>query len=451
MTVSISNAQGYVLSAEPKKASVAEIHGYVLHTPPAPAAFRQIAGYAIATLPSPLLTRQIAGYALINDGNPIVGKNGRDAIFDAILAQSKTVRPKTHFTLGQPEAFDYVGPASSYNARIKLTANVVAKLRGEMWFYYNRTSIAHIVRDPNAIRVIGVATTHDLIPVINAATGYVITTDDIVNEPIPADSDWFEITAAATSHMFLPGSKGIVGQKPIVADPFLLFDTVTMTDLTGRNPTLALTNATVDNTYLIDGEPTVKILNGGTLALTLNEAFDSSIPEWTLEWSSRLNAASAAYNNLVLVSNASLSMFVQRQADSGYGTRIQQGYRTTSAGDVNNFPFGSAAKNGVLTRYAAVKNKDGTITMYVDGKPTNMANGTGTTYNVKSFYAGVNLGMMTRIALGVLAQNIGSFRLTKKALYQAEYIPRPLKPVVVVPTFDSIVPVGKLDGFQPQG
>jgi hypothetical protein len=307
-----------------------------------------------------------------------------------------------------------------------------------------------MVKVPASVRVIGVATTHDLIPAINTATGSIITTDDIVNEPIPADTDWCEVTAAATSHMFLAGTKAVVGQKPLVADPWLLFDTGTMTDLAGRNPTLTLTNAAVDNTYLIDGEPTVKINQGGTLALAFNELFDSTVLEWTLEWSSRLNAASTAYNNLVVMQDAVNTVFIQRQADSGYGTRIQQGYRTTSAGDVNNFPFGSAAKNGVLTRYAAVK-KNGVITMYVDGVPTNMANGTGTNYNVKAFNAGAGSTTVNRLTLGILAQNIGSIRLTKKALYEAEYIPRPLKPVVTDPTFDSIIPVGKLDGFQPQG
>lgn len=450
MTVSIAGAQGYVLYQEPKQAAVAEVHGYTLSKAPLNVAVRQIAGYAVVALPSPIQTRQIAGYAIVSDGGPITGKTGRDAIFDAIIFQSKITRPKSHFILGQPEAAELTVEGLTYNTRIKLAATLASKLRGEMYFYYNRSHIRSMVKVPANVRVIGATTTHDLIASINTATGSIITTDDIVNEPIPADTDWCEVTAAATSHMFVAGTKSIVGQKPVVTDPFLLFDTVSMTDLTGRNPTLTLTNAAVDNTYLIDGEPTVKIENGGALALTLNEAFDTSVPEWTLEWSSRLNASSVAYNNLMVMSAGSVTAFVQRQADSGFGGRIQQGYTTANAGSVNNFPFGSAAKNGVLTRYAAVKNIDGTITMFVDGKPTMLANGTGTTYSVKSFYAGANLGLMTRIALGALAQNIGSFRLTKKALYKAEYIPRPLKQVAVDPTFDSFIPVGKLDGFQPQ-
>ena len=449
MTVSISNAQGYVLAKEPQMASIAEVHGYVLAKAPSPIAVRQLVGYSAVTLPSPILARQIAGYALINDGNPIVGKNGRDAIFDAIMVQSKTVRPKTHFTLGQPEAFSYNGPALSYNARIKLTANLAAKLKGEMWFHYNRTSIAHMLRDPTVVRVIGVANTHALIPLINAATGYVITTDDIVDEPIPAGSDWFEVTAAATSHMFVPGSKGVVGQKPLNIDPWLLYDAATMTELKGRNVTPVITGAvTIDSSYLIDGEPTVNIPTGGLIELNLaNDIFDSGIAEWTLEWSSRLNASTTGYANLMYLATQTQTGFVQRTSDSGFGLRIQQGANALTAGAVNNFPFGSAQKNGVLTRYAAVK-KDGVIRMFVDGKPTLMANGTGFTYSVASFVAGTGLPI-TRLGFGTLAQNMGAVRLTKKALYQAEYTPVPLKPPSL-PTLGSLIPVGELDGFQPQ-
>lgn len=378
---------------------------------------------------------------------PPFGSPGQAAIIAALNKEQGTTLLARQVTFGTPG----VSPGDAlFNTALTLTSVVGQGYKGTFTVRYNRADASLSTVLNNLVlpggQTITVGNTHALIPLINTATGLTLVTDDIVNEAIPAGSKSVTLKAASTSYFFLPDSTFKVFAGAVTGDPWMLFDVNTLTDKMGTGATGVLTSAAPDPTYLIDGEPSLKITGTGSLKITLATLFDSTIPEWTLEWSSRLNTSTTAYATLIVLRNATAFTFAQRTADSGFGLRIQQGITFAAAGDAYNFPFGSAAKNGVLTRYAAVK-KNGVITMYVDGKATNLANGTGASYTVKGLPAGAGLVNNNEITLGLLAQNIGHIRLSKFARYSIDYTPAPFKQ----PSFAFIAPVTDALGFDPEG
>lgn len=378
---------------------------------------------------------------------PPFGSPGQAAILTAINKEqsiSLLARQVTFGALTPTPVNDTL-----FNTYITLTSVVGQGYKGTFTVRYNRVDAALSTVLNNLVlpggQTIAVANTHALIPLINTTTGLSLVTDDIVNEAIPTGSKSVSLKAATTSYFFLPGSTFKVFAGAVSGDPWMLFDVNTLTDKMGTGATGTLSTAAADPTYLIDGEPSLKITGTGFLAINFGQLFDSTIPEWTLEWSSRLNASTTAYANLLTLRSASATTFQQRTSDSGFGLRIQQGYTFVTANDAYNLPFGSAAKNGVLTRYAAVK-KNGVVTMFVDGKATNMAIGTGASYSVKAMPAGPGVAANTTLVIGLLAQNIGHVRLSKFARYGIDYTPAPFKD----PSFASVAPVTNALGFDPE-
>lgn len=380
---------------------------------------------------------------------PPFGSPGQAAMLTAINKEQGITLLARQVTFGvpTPTVNDIL-----YNTSMTLTSVVGQGYKGTYTLRYNRADAA-LATALNNLVVPGdpsfaVADTHALIPVINAATGLTLVTDDIVNETIPQGSNSVILKAAATSYFFLPDTTFKVYSGEIGGDAWLLFDVNSLTDLQGTGATGTLTSAASDNTYLIDGEPSLKITGTGNLTINLATLFDSTIPEWTMEWSSRLNTTTTGYANLMQLRSATALTYAQRTSDSGFGLRIQQGITFAAQADAYNFPFGSAAKNGVLTRYAAVK-KNGIITMYVDGVATNLAQGTGASYTVPGFPAGVGVANNDRIVIGLLAQNISHIRVSKFARYSINYTPKPFKQLV--PSFADIAPVTDALGFDPVG
>jgi hypothetical protein len=377
---------------------------------------------------------------------PPFGTPGPAAILTAINKEQGITLTSAQVTVGAPVA---TTGDTLFNTSVTLTSIPNKGFKGTFTARYNRVS-GSLSAVLNNLTIPGdgaftVGTTHDLIPLINTATGLTLVTGDIVNEAIPVGTNSVDLKAASTSYFFLPGSTFKVYAGEIAGEPWMLFDVNSLTDVKTTGSTGTLASAAQDNTYLIDGEPTLKITGTGSLTINLGQLFDSSIPEWTLEWSSRLNTTTTGYANLLRLGSATAYQLVQRTSDSGFGLRIQQGIDFSTQAGAWNFPFGSVAKNGVLTRYAAQK-KNGLITMFVDGKATNMANGTGSTYNSKSFSAGAGVAACDRITLGLLAQNISHVRLSKFARYPIDYTPKPFKSA---PTLAQAAPNTDLSGFDP--
>jgi hypothetical protein len=215
MPVNIANIQGYALTRLASPVNIANIQGYVLANPPAPVQLRDIRGYVMVTAPAPVQLRTINGYAMVPFQDLPKGKTAAVALMDMILVRLKSARPASHFNLGAVE----LGTETDYNAKVKLTPNAVALLSGEMYFHYNRI---YLSRMPSLSSIVigSAANTHALIPAINTLTGMQLTTNDIVNEDIPAGYVEVTLTAAATSYLFIPGTQCQVGNTPSLAAQF---------------------------------------------------------------------------------------------------------------------------------------------------------------------------------------------------------------------------------------
>lgn len=206
MTVNIANLQGYALGHPTAQVNVASLQAYALATPPAPVRLRDIRGYSMVSLPLNLQLRSIGGYIMTPFLALPLGQTAATALMAMILKLSKTVRPASHFNLGQPETGDVEG----YSTKVKLTPAASALLSGEMYFHYNRVHMNRLP-DLSSIVIGSAANTHALIPQINTLTGMQLTTSDIVNDVIPAGYTEVTLTAASTSYLFTPGTQCQIG------------------------------------------------------------------------------------------------------------------------------------------------------------------------------------------------------------------------------------------------
>lgn len=379
---------------------------------------------------------------------PPFGSPGQAAILAAINKEQGSSILARQVTIGGPVAA--AAGDTLFNTSVLLTSVANQGFSGNFTFRYNRADASAAGALNNLVvpgtAFFAVTDTHALIPLINTATGLTLVTADIVKEDIPAGTNSFNVKAASTSYFFLPGSTFKVYSGEVAGDPWMLFDVNTLTDRMGTGATGVLTSAAADPTYLIDGEPSLKITGTGNLTINLSQLFDSTIPEWTLEWSSRLNVATTGYALLMRLMNASTYTFAQRTSDAGFGSRIQQGTTFAATADAWNLPLSNASRNGVLTRYAAQK-RNGRITMYVDGVATKLANGTTSSYTADNFPAGAGIVNNDRLIIGLLAQNISHIRLSKFARYPMNYTPRPFK----APSFAFVAPITDAAGFDPEG
>lgn len=195
--------------------NISSIQGYALANPPSAVQLRDIRGYAMVQLPAVVQLRSIAGYAMVPFNALPKGQTPAVALMTMILTQARTTRPATHFNLGAVE----VGTETGYDTKVKVTPTASALLSGEMYFHYNRVSMNRMP-DLSSIAIGSAANTHALITQINALTGMVLTTSDLVNEDIPAGTPEFTLKAASTSYLFTPGTQIQVGNTSILSDQF---------------------------------------------------------------------------------------------------------------------------------------------------------------------------------------------------------------------------------------
>lgn len=218
MPAKISNIQGYALTRTPMGAKVANVQGYGLIKPPNPINLRRLAGYAMTQPANSINLRTLNGYAMVPFAKLPTGANGASSLMTLILQKSKSVRPASQFSLGPVE----VSTEPGYDSKALLTAQPSSLLSGSMYWYYNRAPMSKLSSAGNiaGITIGAAANTHALISAINAATGMVLTTADIVNTAIAAGAVEVTITAADTSYIFAPGSTVNIGFTPTLASVF---------------------------------------------------------------------------------------------------------------------------------------------------------------------------------------------------------------------------------------
>lgn len=353
------------------------------------------------------------------------GASGINALKQLITNRSNPARPDTHFDIGVPVALT---GDSTYNSRVLVKPTILAKLSGQMYFRFNRVPLNKMLDvSGSKVTIDGITKVSGLLAKLSAASNLSITMDDLVEADIPAGSVATTLTAASTSRFFIPGTTLGIGQSNTDGPAWFLLNADTLTDRMGSTPTVTPGSSTVDSTFKIDNRSSRVVPVNSAVVIALPTPFDMTLPEWTIEWSQRYNNGLANYANLFILStNGAEPGFTQRQSNSGFGNRIQQGVITSTVASLYGLPFNTVGKNGQLVRYAAVKFNN-VITLFIDGVPTLLANGTGGTYDQRGIPTTSSSPPSTTNRLTIGGQgvgfNMGSVRISKFARYFTQYTP----------------------------
>lgn len=218
--ISLRNITGYALAPE-----LPPVKGMSL---------RKVSGYAMSKTPAQLNVRGTYVYGFYTPAKVILrNKTNKLLLLDLINMETIEAFTLSRITMG-PAVVNSV--PFEKNTSIELTALPLSGFRDKVTLKYNRYPFDQYFPDATWKLNVTVATTlHTLIPAINTAYGYNLVTDDVVDQPIKANATTFEMTAAGTSYMFLPGTKVRLGV--FLGTP--LNEVVTVTDLLGFDAVIA--------------------------------------------------------------------------------------------------------------------------------------------------------------------------------------------------------------------
>lgn len=148
-------------------------------------------------------------YVTINTPTPLAGDAA--GLLAQINLENNISLLARQVTIGPPVAT----PANDtrFNTQVTLDSVVGQGYKGQMIVRYNRASIAGKSVALAAVNLGSAATIYAALPAINAASGMVLTTNDIEDGPIDPDATDVELTVKATSYFFTAGSKVMAGTK----------------------------------------------------------------------------------------------------------------------------------------------------------------------------------------------------------------------------------------------
>lgn len=209
--VEVTNIQGYVTITPARQVEVTNVQGYVLYTKPNQVSMRDLRGYVMASGFSQVGLRTVGGYVMTTPASPLpLGVTGKQAVLNMIVARSKITRPTTDFTIDAPAILT---GDDFFNATVKANATASSGLLGSTTFRYNRVKLSRMNLVSSAFDL-GLATTiYGLIPALNAASGLVLTTDDIEDGPIATTDLTVTLKAKASSYWFIPGDTLVIGKS----------------------------------------------------------------------------------------------------------------------------------------------------------------------------------------------------------------------------------------------
>lgn len=207
----VTNIQGYAVLKTVNQAELTNIQGYALTKPGSPVSLRDVRGYAMVQAPAQVSLRSVGGYVLTTPAAPLpLGVTGKQAVLNMIVARSKITRPTSDFTI-DPAAV--LTGDESFNATVKAYAAAASGLLGNTTFRYNRVKLSRINVVSGSFELGTAATIYDLIPALNAASGLVLTTDDIEDGPIASTDTSVTLKAKASSYWFIPGDTLVIGKN----------------------------------------------------------------------------------------------------------------------------------------------------------------------------------------------------------------------------------------------
>lgn len=235
--------------------------------------------------------------------------------------------------------------------------------------------------------------------------------------------------------MFLTWQTGTM-TMPEFGSTIFLYDPETNTDLvTGTVCGVLRTGTTVDSAVLIDGHKTIKnATSTHGVAITFPKPIDlGSLPEWTIEWSTRPTSVGYDYGTEMLLNWPSGPFVGARWTDGGFGYRLQfsGGDGFGNAATVWRIPQTNTTIINKLNKFAMVL-KDGKISVYLNGVKQTMNNGTSNAV-AQDYFAKLgawqpltvmNIGWTNGTYVGWLG-NYGRIRISKGARYTANYTPDP--------------------------
>lgn len=235
---------------------------------------------------------------------------------------------------------------------------------------------------------------------------------------------WFQLAVGGPSATSRPGT--------------FLYDPATNKDLvTGTVVGNLFNGAVADGTVLIDGNPTMKFANassGATITLPTPWVIET-MPEWTVEWSSRPTTFGSGYfTELFIDVNPTLGYPLGcRWTDSGYGHRNQFNFANWANPEIWR---PAATKTDVVNKTVrwAMVFKNGRVTVYKDGVKQMLAvsvdAGSGTQDYIQKTITWSN---KTTLRIGyynstnqAFVGNFGRIRISDYARYtDATYTPQP--------------------------
>lgn len=228
------------------------------------------------------------------------------------------------------------------------------------------------------------------------------------------------------------------GGRPRVDAVILYIDMATLTETIEGRPVVVTNGAAIDNAFLIDGKPTLRMPTGGAtgprLRINFAPAFNLSTTNWTIEWSVHYVVAPGVWTNELFFTEPTYYRgFQLRFADSGWDGMLMfadNALGNNSSARVDLRPAGLAGK---LNRYA-VTNKGGKIRFFINGQPTDVSPGLAVNglpprseFEVQSLsnFAGLtelNMGGFSDYAVNS-SRYLGNVRISNYVRYNTNYIP----------------------------
>jgi hypothetical protein len=147
-------------------------------------------------------------YTTINTPTPLAA-DGAGLLAQINLENGITLLAR-HVTIGPPVAT----PASDtrFNTQVTLDSVAGQGYKGQMIVRYNRASIAGKSVSLSNIDLGSATTIYGALATINAASGMVLTTNDVEDGPIDSEATKIELTVKAGSYFFTAGSKVMAGK-----------------------------------------------------------------------------------------------------------------------------------------------------------------------------------------------------------------------------------------------
>jgi len=211
--IKLRNAPLYVGMVGDARVKLRNAPMYVAVQSPPVVEFRSVRAYALTQPANTTQLRNVRMYALVQMA-PLtyLAKAGAVALLEAINKEhSKTLTAEqVYFENPQPLAGD-----DHFNSQITMKPHAVFPYSGQMVFRYNRFVIADFFagKDTSTLPAGSQTTIHGRLAAINSTFGCSLSTTDVVNAPVAANTTGLTLTIATTSILFVPGSKMFIGQS----------------------------------------------------------------------------------------------------------------------------------------------------------------------------------------------------------------------------------------------